>query len=687
MSGNGGHLLIQICEQPNNEDTRKKKERLVRFLSQKFSNANAIVDSTVYNMSRPCKLYGTMAVKGDNVPDRPHRRSSLSNFPECLPKPVNLYSLMSHVLPPEEEKKTSHTPPLLFDFSDAELIEKAKNAKNGTKFTALWEGDLSEYGNNHSDADCALCCLLAFWTGGDRGRIDRLFRQSGLCREEKWVKREDYRDLTINKALEKITEFYNPNGQGRESTTSGGEPGANKGKNPKGRDETPPKDSDGKKPSASDVAKSWLNNCGFQQGELCLRYYREVWWMWDGEKYENLPAYELRAVIAQFIDDKTAVDVTKNFVSNVIETLTGLCLISSKVEMPAWLGESNVKAMGRTVIFENGWLDLDELIAGEETELQAHTPKLFSMNALPYQFDEESNCPKWLEFLNCNIEGDIDRINVLKDFSGYCLLSNNLKFHKFLLLEGEAGTGKSTFCTVLRALLGEKNVSHVPLELFGERFALYSTLDKLANIVEEVGELDTVAEGQLKAFTSGSPMQFERKYKEPIMAIPTAKLILATNNRPRLKDRSGGVWRRMILVPWQKVIPETEWDRELDMKIINDELPGVFLWALAGLARLLESNGFSSSETVKTATEEYKLEENPTRIFLLDNYEEAEGYVEVKEIYSEYVTWCKDFGYESLNNLSFGKEVRRAFPKVANRMRKGDTDKRCRTYFGIIPKT
>ena len=505
------------------------------------------------------------------------------------------------------------------------------------------------------------------------------------CMHEPTYNWQDFKDV-----LGDPRQFYRGKGSSvktrRESATSGGEPGDQKGKNPKGRDETPPKDSDGKKPSASDVANSWLNKYGFQRGELSLRYYREDWWTWNGKIYGNLPSYDIRAMIARFIDKQTTIDVTKNFVGNVVETLTGKCLISSKVEMPALLGEK-VETIGRTIIFENGWLNLDALIAGEETELQAHTPKLFSTNALPYQFDEESNCPKWLGFLNCNLEGDIDRINVLQDFTGYCLLSHNLKFHKFLLLEGEAGTGKSTFCKVLRALLGEMNVSHVPLELFGERFALYPTLNKLVNIVEEVGELDTVAEGQLKAFTSGSPMQFERKYKEPIMATPTAKLILATNNRPRLKDRSGGIWRRVILVPWQKVIPETEWDRELDMKIINDELPGVFLWALAGLARLLENNGFSSSEIVTTATEEYKLEENPTRIFLLDNYEEAEGYVEVKEIYSEYVTWCKDFGYESLNNLTFGKEVRRAFPKVANKMGSVDTGKRCRIYLGIVSKT
>jgi primase-polymerase (primpol)-like protein len=67
---------------------------------------------------------------------------------------------------------------------DAELLRRAQSAKNGTKFAALWQGDASRYASR-SEADLALCGLLAFWTRGDAARIDQLFRQSGLMRT-KW---------------------------------------------------------------------------------------------------------------------------------------------------------------------------------------------------------------------------------------------------------------------------------------------------------------------------------------------------------------------------------------------------------------------------------------------------------------------------------------------------------------------
>lgn len=89
------------------------------------------------------------------------------------------------------------------DLSDEQLIERAKNARNGDRFSRLWSGDASDYGNDRSRADLALCSILAFWCGGDCERIDRLFRRSGLMRG-KWDRRTGdgaYGSLTIRTAV------------------------------------------------------------------------------------------------------------------------------------------------------------------------------------------------------------------------------------------------------------------------------------------------------------------------------------------------------------------------------------------------------------------------------------------------------------------------------------------------------
>lgn len=97
--------------------------------------------------------------------------------------------------------------------TDKELVDRARHAANGEKFARLWGGDHGDYASS-SEADLALCAILAFWTGRDAGRMDRLFRQSGLFRP-KWDERHSadgrtYGHLTIEKAIESTSEFWNP---------------------------------------------------------------------------------------------------------------------------------------------------------------------------------------------------------------------------------------------------------------------------------------------------------------------------------------------------------------------------------------------------------------------------------------------------------------------------------------------
>ncbi len=103
---------------------------------------------------------------------------------------------------------TGHTRTVTAYLGDAELIDKATQAKGGEKFRRLWEGDASGY-NSQSEADFALASRLGFWCGPDAGRIERLMRQSGLVRP-KWDHHRGYLARTINKALKDRTEFYSP---------------------------------------------------------------------------------------------------------------------------------------------------------------------------------------------------------------------------------------------------------------------------------------------------------------------------------------------------------------------------------------------------------------------------------------------------------------------------------------------
>lgn len=110
---------------------------------------------------------------------------------------------------PMPQKSTSSAP---IDLSDAELITKIKRSKNGALFSALWDDWETSGYKSHSEADIALCNILAFWTGNDADRMDRLFRSSSLMRQ-KWDRRQSgstYGAITIQNAISSTQQTYDP---------------------------------------------------------------------------------------------------------------------------------------------------------------------------------------------------------------------------------------------------------------------------------------------------------------------------------------------------------------------------------------------------------------------------------------------------------------------------------------------
>jgi P4 family phage/plasmid primase-like protien len=216
---------------------------------------------------------------------------------------------------------------------------------------------------------------------------------------------------------------------------------------------------------------------------------------------------------------------------------------------------------------------------------------------------------------------------------------------------------------------------------------LTTTLGKLANIAEECGELDIECESLIKCFASGAGMQFDRKNQDPISANPTARLILATNNRPRFKDRTDGIWRRIILVPFNRRVPDEERVEGMDKPEwwqASGELPGIFNWALAGLIRLRQRKDFLVPEICRAAVEDYKFETNPARAYLDQNIiPNSLMALATMELYENYKKWCNERNYRPLGERVFGKEVFRAFPALKKTRPETENNGRRWTYEGI----
>ena len=385
--------------------------------------------------------------------------------------------------------------------------------------------------------------------------------------------------------------------------------------------------------------------------------------------------------------------VTTQLISNVISALQSMTAMSAEVELGSWLDDTGPAVKRRWINLANGIFKVELSLEGRPLEefLIPHDHRWFSTNVLPFEFDWDAQSPRFFRYLKTSLEDDAERIALLQEWAGY-LLTPDTNQQKFLILEGEGANGKSVYLAAMEALLGQANVSHVPLEIFGQRFQLTSTLGKLANVCADCGEIDAVAEGYLKSFTSGDRMQFDRKGLPAIDVTPTARLMIATNNRPRFSDKSSGIWRRMLLIPFTREIPPEERVAGMDKPdwwAEQKELSGIFNWALEGLQRLRSDGRFTIPEICRTAIEEYRLDINPARSFLVDRYRQAateDQFINVLEVYEAYSKYCEAYGHRRLAAPTFGKEVFRCFPEVT-KVKRGSKAERFWAYGRLEPNS
>lgn len=417
-----------------------------------------------------------------------------------------------------------------------------------------------------------------------------------------------------------------------------------------------------------------------------LRFWRSEWFVWKRNRYRKIGEDELRAKLAasvkqefdrayQAAQTSDVRKVTGGLISNVILATSGYVNLSAEVEFGTWLED---RSRRNYVSMQNGILDIDAVLAGKEEDecLLPHSPQWFSLVSVPYSFDSDAGAEptRWLAYLDRVLESDHERIAILQEWAGY-LLTPDTGQQCFMISEGDGGNGKSVSEAALTAMLGVDNVANVPLEVFGVRFQLTHTIGKLANFCGDAGEIDKVAEGHVKAFTSGNRMNFDRKGEDPIDATPTARLMISCNNVPRFSDRTDGIWRRMILLPFRtKILPH---ERVIGMDKrewweASGELPAIFNWALLGLARLRERKQFTISRVAEEAKEQFREEFNPARAFLKDSCELSQsGLIVANLLYRIYCDWIKENGHRPLSEKQFGRELSRCFPSV-KRIRKGD---------------
>lgn len=558
-----------------------------------------------------------------------------------------------------------------------DIVKAAANAKNGDKFKSLYSGSYStsEY-TSQSEADMALCQMLAFWTGCDADKMDAIFRQSGLMRE-KWDRQQSestYGALTIQKAIAGCTTVYNPKRYDYSIRSSEKPNGISAGE-PVFDDEQ-----EDFKPNYTmdDMgnAQRFVDLFGDQ-----IRYcYTDKKWLWyDSRKwcYDNegmrermadraIEAMKAEAKFYIQADEENGGDMAKAFEKHMKKSrfynsrISMLNMVQHHVPvLPFQL--DRYKMVLNT---PSGVLNL------KSGELKEHKPEYYLTKITPVEFSENSECPKWLEFLNEIFDGDKDLIRYIQKAVGYTLTGSTAEQCAFFLY-GTGKNGKSTFLDIIRDVFGDYAANIQPETIMvksntgGNANSDIARL-KGARLVTSVepNEGVRINEGLLKQLTGDDPVTARKLYSEEFEFKPEFKLWIATNHKPIIRGTDTGIWRRIHMIPFTVQIPEEKVDKNLKHKL-KAEMTGIFKWCVDGCL-MWQREGLKMPKAVLDSVREYRREMDVISAFIEDKCQIG-GSVQSSVLYAAYSSWAEENNEYRMSATKFGLEIAKRFEKIKGR--------------------
>ena len=260
-------------------------------------------------------------------------------------------------------------------------------------------------------------------------------------------------------------------------------------------------------------------------------------------------------------------------------------------------------------------LDLEE---GVERPLQ---PEDYVTKVAGTHLGANADCPTFLKFLEQICIGDADYISYVQRAMGYCL-SGDTSEQCIFIQYGVGANGKSTLLSVLRLVLGDYAVQASP-ETFmvqrgpGTRGDLVRLRGARVVTTSELEDGQRLAESVIKQWTGGEPIVARQLFHDEVEFLPTSKIFLATNHKPKVRGTDHAIWRRIQLWPFDLRLPKHEQDPRILDKL-KAELPAILRWMLEGNRLWKKAGGLRPPRKIIAATSEYRIESDALGAWIKD---------------------------------------------------------------------
>ncbi len=309
----------------------------------------------------------------------------------------------------------------------------------------------------------------------------------------------------------------------------------------------------------------------------------------------------------------------------------------------------------RYMAFKNGVYDFDT------NEFLDFSPEYVITNKINYNYVPDAYSEivdHTLDKLTC---GDKQIRQLLEEVIGYTFYRRN-ELRKAFILIGDKANGKSTYLDMIKTLLGDDNTTALDLKDLGDRFKTAELFGKLACIGDDIGDEFIPNPASFKKLTSGDRLTVEKKGQDPFDFNSYAKLLFSANNIPRIKDKSGAVITRLIIIPFNATFSsdDPDYDPYIKYKLrTSDSMEYLIQLGIRGLKRVLENQKFTTSKKVQKELEEYEENNNPVILFFKENPKiENEP---TKNVYKKYSEFCISNSFQPMSNIEFSKQVKKRY--------------------------
>jgi putative DNA primase/helicase len=422
-----------------------------------------------------------------------------------------------------------------------------------------------------------------------------------------------------------------------------------------------------------------------------LLYWRGSWMLWETTHWSELDAPKMRSHGYRSLGRATYQHVTaggvetrrwnpdRRKVANVLEALGALAHLPYDINPPSWIGETTVETTASQMVScANGLFDLPS------RTLVSHTPSLFNLVSVPFDYDPEAPEPTvWQEFLHSLWPDDPASIMLLQEFFGY-VLAGRTDMQKMLALIGPIRGGKGTIVRTLTLLVGKGNVSGPTLSSLGTNFGLSPLLGKPLAVISDArlgsGPSHIVVE-RILSITGEDMLTVDRKYREPWTGRLPTRIVMVSNELPRFTDSSGAIATRMVIIQLNRSFLNRE-DRSLESRLMPD-MPGILNWALAGLDRLIANGRFTVPESAQAASTMMMDLASPVSAFVRERCEVGPDKTVGRDLaYLDWKMWAEANGHHAGAKITFGRSLHAAVPGLGRAdIRVGD--KRVHGYRGV----